>query len=136
MKNKIDNVEISGIFSEIGNVTNKGFINPITGVDTMGSSTQNDTTISSKYFDIVNWLGDPTNKYKLYLNFVILSNFNKNAFLQEAYSKNVQKIELSASESLLDNNALFPRYYDFMNKTQLVLLESIIKEFSSMIKEI
>lgn len=136
MKNKIDNVEISGIFSEIGNVTNKGFINPITGVDTMGSSTQNDTTISSKYFDIVNWLGDPTNKYKLYLNFVILSNFNKNAFLQEAYSKNVQKIELSASESLLDNNTLFPRYYDFMNKTQLVLLESIIKEFSSMIKEI
>ena len=136
MKNKIDNVEISGIFSEIGNVTNKGFINPITGIDTMGSSAQENKKISSKYFDIVNWLGDPSNKYKLYLNFVILSNFNKNAFLQEAYSKNVQKIELSASESSLDNNALFPRYYNFMNKTQLVLLKSIMEEFSRMIKEV
>jgi hypothetical protein len=136
MKNKIDNVEISGIFSEIGNVTNKGFINPITGIDTMGSSAQENKKISSKYFDIVNWLTDPSNKYKLYLNFVILSNFNKNAFLQEAYSKNVQKIELSASESSLDNNALFPRYYNFMNKTQLILLESIMEEFSRMIKEI
>lgn len=136
MKNKIDNVEISGILNLVGNVTNKGFINPITGIDTMGSSAQENKQISSKYVDIVNWLIDPSNKYKLYLNFVILSNFNKNAFLQEAYSKNVQKIELSASESSLDNNALFPRYYNFMNKTQLILLKSIMEEFSRMIKEI
>lgn len=136
MKNKIDNVEISGILNLVGNVTNKGFINPITGIDTMGSSAQENKQISSKYVDIVNWLIDPSNKYKLYLNFVILSNFNKNAFLQEAYSKNVQKIELSASESSLDNNALFPRYYNFMNKTQVILLKSIMEEFSRMIKEI
>lgn len=135
MKNKIDNVEISGILNLVGNVTNKGFINPVTGVDNIVSNQEN-KQISSKYVDIVNWLVDSSNKYKLYLNFVILSNFNKNAFLQEAYSKNVQKIELSESESLMDKNTLFPRYYDFMNKTQLVLLESVVKEFSSMIKEI